>query len=127
MIVKIYDVTIFSVTCFNPSNHVPFRLQVVHDGDEFCGEIVKMLTRRLLLCRPDIPAFKARIIALIGPQEYMALFMELIASFMNLNSLYYNPDDFHRSCSETDPDINHRCDPAFAKSRYSEVNLRAKK
>ena len=65
----------------------------MHDGDEFCGEIVKMLTRRLLLCRLDIPAFKARIIALIGPQEYMALFMELIALFMNLNSFYYNPDD----------------------------------
>ena len=45
---------------------------------------------------------------------------------MSSNSFYYNPDDSHRSGSETDPDLTHRRDPASAKSRYSEVNLRAK-
>ena len=49
----------------------------------------------------------------------------MLALFMSPNSFYYNPDDSHRSGSETDPDLTHRCDPASAKSRYSEVNLRA--
>ena len=84
-------------------------------------------------CRPEdylcvtkkYRLFKARIVAPIGPQEFMALFMKFIASFMNPNSFYCNPDDSYQSGSGTDSDLTHRCDPASAKSRYSEVNLRA--
>ena len=83
------------------------------------------MTRRLPLCHSEIPAYKARIVALIGPQELMALFMKFIASFMNTNSFYCNSDDSQQSGSGTDSDLTHRCDPASAKSRYSEVNLRA--
>ena len=83
-----------------------------------------MPIRRLPLCHQEKPAFKARTVALIGRYEFLVYMLALI---MSPNSFYFNPDDSHRSGSETDPDLTHRCDPASLKSRYSEVNLRAKK
>ena len=124
MILNILGREYIFVTRFNPCKIVPFRLQVVHDWVESCGDIVSMWPEDYR-CHSEIPACKARIVALIGPQEFMALFMKFIASFMNPNSFYCNPDDSYQSGSRTDSDLTHRCDPASAKSRYSEVNLRA--
>ena len=82
-----------------------------------------MLIQRLPLCHQKIPALKVRTVALIGRYEFLVY---ILALFMSSNSFYYNPDDSHRSGSETGPDLTHRYYPASAKPRYSEVNLRAK-
>ena len=124
MILNILGREYIFVTSFNPCNLVPFRLQVVHDGVESFGDFLSVPIQRLPLWHQEIPAFKARTVALIGRYEFLAY---MLALFMSPNSFYYNPDYSHRSGYETGPDLTHRCDPASLKSRYSEVNLRAKK